>query len=630
MTTEYQFEHLSSPSTEVLEIAPIDKRIGKREDSPIFASLKEMADDPLALRESSVILSLLLDKRNGSERTKTPVHLQGIRQVELPTSQSGIEDGTSHFIEIKLSLPNGVQITKELLGQLTEFYAREVFKEEKGAHDNKVRGANEFPKYCYTKVWDYHPLDKRANRIIAQMKDVLVDIDGTTEKQIDGKAKFSDPAKANRRIDPNTGSVIFIGREGDLKLDRLTRMIFNDTVVYTDDVSAVPGILLFEPHTEVLNSAPKGGNFEHLPINYEGSGPIQKVILRIYPGYRVPDVREIDSYFITLLLADILAGRVKYSPNENDVGSVGIHYKREVCAIMAALNHTRFKDISLESLPGMEPVAEAIQEHLLDPLKDGRLKDAQDIMIVGAPGTGKTALTTAFSRIDTGVALVSINSLQFLHQGSLYLDELAQFHDRYGIYSVLVLQDAEALFTDRLQLGSDGEGAPIDPAKRQIVLEVLNGERESKVKFLLTINKPGYIDEALRRRFLVLYAPLPDGNDSEIYQKMAEASMNRAFSDDNLRGIIGKLIPVVARESKGYPQAFVAKLSEMLISPLSKLNGNLHNERKLKEVVGLCSRRLKDGYPIKEIRELDTSAQKVAAQTRLDARNMFQRRKNHV
>src|SRR3990170_365563 len=152
MTAENQFEHLSSPSTEVLEIAPIERRIGKREDSPIFASLNGIVEDPLFLQESSAILSLLLDTRNGSERTKTPVHLQGIRKVELPNDQYG-GDGYKGFTEIELSLPQGLKIDRELLTQLTEFYAREVFKEEKGTQDDKVRDDKEFPKYCQTRVW---------------------------------------------------------------------------------------------------------------------------------------------------------------------------------------------------------------------------------------------------------------------------------------------------------------------------------------------------------------------------------------------------------------------------------------------------------------------------------------------
>jgi len=145
-------------------------------------------------------------------------------------------------------------------------------------------------------------------------------------------------------------------------------------------------------------------------------------------------------------------------------------------------------------------------------------------------------------------------------------------------------------------------------------LDVLNGERRTKAKFVLTINKPGCIDEALRRRFLTTYIGLPDKEDSVLYGKIASASLFRlmpAEKDSELREMLS---PILASESLGYPPAFVAKVAEMIISPLNKLNGQSKDTKELTKVVNMCAERLKAGYPIKEIRELDVVAQKIGDQ----------------
>jgi hypothetical protein len=613
-----RFEHLTEPSVRELCVGIVEKRIGRPTHSPIFAEMKDMVSDPLALKEAREILSTLLNLRNQSELTKTPVFLEAMRVVTLPDSQID-NTSTETFLEIEFTIPEGVRINQDLLRQLTEFYAREVWREERGTFDESPREKDELPKYTFGRFWDYDPLDKLSNKLIARMREEIIDMDGTKGEIVEegGFIDFLEPARKKRRKDPSTGTVVFTGKKDVLELSYDFKRALGKTHLYTDDVSASMGILLFDSRPTKIDDKFIEEFFRQLPFELEGCGVSEKAILRLRPGNYRLDIREIDLYFITTLLADILAGRVEYKVNGDDIGSVGHHYRKEVNAIMAVLNSSRYRNLSFETLPGVETLVNIIHEQLIEPLAQGKLDEAQDIMLVGAPGTGKTAITTAFSRIDNGVALVSVNAKKFLSGGKRILNELASFHDRYGIHSVVILQDAEALFTNALFMGSEGAGAPVDPEKRQFVLELLNGERPTRVKFLLTVNKPGYIDEALRRRFLLLYAGLPGEDDRKLYTRMADASLARLLSDGDSDRLRSELAPIIAEESLGYPQAFVAKLSEMVLPHLRKLKGNPKKDGKLKKIVKTNSQRLKDGYPIKEIKELDQLARKVAAQTRI-------------
>ena len=456
----------------------------------------------------------------------------------------------------------------------------------------------ELPGFAYIRAWDYDQLDKRVLRVVQVKKDGLVN----------EKYKVIENRRLQRRKNPETKNVVFVGKSHNLTAPREIRQVLN--VTYTDDVSGTSGILLHTDRPTSGLSKYINKPFSRLPIEIKGADETKKVIMRFNIKYRT-NTTEIDLYFLGVLLSDILSGRVKYAPKKEEIGSVGTNYKNEVSAVMAVLNMGRYKDMSLDSLPGMGEIAETVKTHLLEPLGEGRIEDAQDIMIVGTPGTGKTALTTAFSRIDNGCALVSIPAKVFLETGKQIIETVANFYDRYGIYTALVLQDAESLFTNTLVVGSEGSGAPVDPNKRQFVLELLGGERKAQAKFLLTINKPGYIDEALRRRFLSIYFGLPKNED---HQKITEACLDRSFSGEYFNAFRNLALPLITSESYGYPPAFTAKLCEMLVSPVSKLNGHSNDAEVIQILINSCSIKLKHGYPIKEIRDLDQVARRMTLQ----------------
>ncbi|KKR69868.1 MAG: hypothetical protein UU12_C0035G0006 [Candidatus Woesebacteria bacterium GW2011_GWA2_40_7b] len=521
-------KHLGSPKTEVLSVVQKDK-LGIFTGSPMFSDLTEITRSASQIEETRSLLKYLVEMRNADPKTKREVNLEGYRSVVLYDNESDPDD-TGRYLEVEFSIPRGLQINKDLLNDLNEYYAREASNEESGTSEKVAKEEGELPGFAYIRAWDYDQLDKRVLRVVQVKKDGLVN----------EKYKVIENRRLQRRKNPET----------------------------------------------------------------------KKVIMRFNIKYRT-NTTEIDLYFLGVLLSDILSGRVKYAPKKEEIGSVGTNYKNEVSAVMAVLNMGRYKDMSLDSLPGMGEIAETVKTHLLEPLGEGRIEDAQDIMIVGTPGTGKTALTTAFSRIDNGCALVSIPAKVFLETGKQIIETVANFYDRYGIYTALVLQDAESLFTNTLVVGSEGSGAPVDPNKRQFVLELLGGERKAQAKFLLTINKPGYIDEALRRRFLSIYFGLPKNED---HQKITEACLDRSFSGEYFNAFRNLALPLITSESYGYPPAFTAKLCEMLVSPVSKLNGHSNDAEVIQILINSCSIKLKHGYPIKEIRDLDQVARRMTLQ----------------
>lgn len=610
---DQRFEHLVEPAHEILAINPAEKNIGRQLKPPIFVNFSEVVNDPLELREAGRIMTDVVNIRNLSETTKQEVILTDVKKVSLPTSQLGSES-SDDFVEIVFDIPKGVE-TRTIREALLDLYAREIFNEDAGSYDPSPKEKEDLLGHLIARLWNYDPLDKRKNQVVKKKERTTYDMDGNDEKEI-VSLRLIEPAKESKRKDQSTGTVLFIGNKTDFETEPSIIRNVDKKFRYTDDVSATQGILLYEKRPTNVD-AKLIKQFGRLPLDINGSGIANKAVLRL----RLKEVHlryhfnEIDMYFAALEMSDILSGRVNYGVKNGDIGSVGINYKKEVSAITAALNASRYKNLTLETLPGSEEMAQVITEDLIEPLASDQINQAQDIMIVGPPGTGKTAITTALSRIDNGVSFVSISSKQFLKNGTGIIEELVTHHDRYGIHSILVIQDAEAMFTDTLNKGSDGNDAAIDPEKRAIVLELLNGERPTKVKFLLTINKPGCIDEALKRRFLLIYAGLPNPDNSDLYIKMAEGNLSRFLPEDVFFQVAPTLAPMIAEESKGYPPAFIEKLTQMILKPLQRLalSGEI-TEENARGIIKKKSIRLKKGYPIAEIREQDEMAKKVAAQ----------------
>ena len=154
-------EGLKKPSADVLLTRPEEERLGRLTKSPIFASMKDVALDPLAMREAKELLTEILIDRNENPTTKSDVFLSEFRKVDLYDSEND-PSGKGRYLEMEFSIPKGLKISEKLVKELNELHAREIWKEEKGTYDELHKDENEYPKYCFARVWDYDSLDKRT------------------------------------------------------------------------------------------------------------------------------------------------------------------------------------------------------------------------------------------------------------------------------------------------------------------------------------------------------------------------------------------------------------------------------------------------------------------------------------
>ena len=139
--------------------------------------------------------------RNESPATKRGVFLSGFRKIALYDSESNPTE-KSQYLEMEFSIPEGLVISEKFLKEINELHAREIWKEEKGTHDELRKDEDEYPKYCFVRGWDDDSLDKRTLGI-KHMKD----------KDKNKYGILLEPDKKKRRKDPDTGTIIYFGRE---------------------------------------------------------------------------------------------------------------------------------------------------------------------------------------------------------------------------------------------------------------------------------------------------------------------------------------------------------------------------------------------------------------------------------
>ena len=250
-----------------------------------------------------------------------------------------------------------------------------------------------------------------------------------------------------------------------------------------------------------------------------------------------------------------------------------------------------------------------MRQYLIEPMARGDYRKAQNIILSGAPGTGKTFLTTAFSQENNGVAMVSLSTKAFIENMSDIVSYFKDFYDNYGILSVLAIEDAEYLFTEALPTETvDYDGVVVSASKRELFLNMLSGRTEVPLKLVLTMNKPGVIDEAMRRRFLLIHVPLPSESDTGLYDRIARVDLNNLLGEPGIGSKTEELVQTLVEYSRGYPPAFVFGLTQMVVTRME------NNDQFSPGLVAECAVDLKNGFPIGEIKKADAYSASIANQ----------------
>lgn len=145
---------------------------------------------------------------------------------------------------------------------------------------------------------------------------------------------------------------------------------------------------------------------------------------------------------------------------------------------------------------------------LHDLIKGGKDRTYANLLLYGKPGTGKTLFArTLAEKTDMNFLPVTAASLlQAGVEGIKYFDELINMANNSPYGTIIFIDEADALFTNRTIINPDSEHYKI----LSHILSVIDG-RSNKFMIIAATNHADLLDHAMERRFQDrVLMPLPD------------------------------------------------------------------------------------------------------------------------
>lgn len=176
--------------------------------------------------------------------------------------------------------------------------------------------------------------------------------------------------------------------------------------------------------------------------------------------------------------------------------------------------------ISYEDIGGLELQIKEIKEVVEMPLKNPQLfekvgvEPPKGILLVGAPGTGKTLLAKAVANSTNATFIRMVGSelvQKYIGEGARLVRELFKLAKEKSP-SIIFLDEIDAIGSKRVDTGTSGD-REVQRTLMQLLAEIDGFNPLGNVKLIGATNRPDILDEALLRpgrfdRFIEL--PLPD------------------------------------------------------------------------------------------------------------------------
>ncbi|KAJ5077371.1 putative aaa atpase [Anaeramoeba ignava] len=180
--------------------------------------------------------------------------------------------------------------------------------------------------------------------------------------------------------------------------------------------------------------------------------------------------------------------------------------------------------VSFKDVAGLENEISALQEIVILPLKRPDLfqrgnlaKPLQGVLLVGAPGTGKTLVAKALATESQAHFInVSINNISSKHFGEAEKNVRALFTLAYKLSpSVIFIDDVDCFLNQRSSDHQESEGYKI----KNSFLEFWDGMKSSEYERVIVVaatNRPQDLDDAILRRFSrQIFLDIPNKNERE-------------------------------------------------------------------------------------------------------------------
>jgi len=554
--------------------------------SPLLREMQSVFYGEQSCADFSELINEILALRNESsqDRGALSVILSRVQEVVkyVPT-----DDGVSarDFIELEFQLEQSLTFDDSLITEICSFL------------DHELTGSNQvgFGRFFDTSVYN-ESLSSQHARLMAEMQNENEDIYGRELQQ-----RVREELKkqtAQERANPDTKTIIWIGTEQSVMRRRNNRGFLTEPPIPNDDVSAVPGIHISCSRPEQIQEADIHSGILSVETGNQQDRASERVILRLSTHEQI---KEITLYYIAILFADILSRRVHYPTKTPTNFIAGPYYKQEISAIYARLMQDRTRAYSLDQLPGSEQAALTIDDQQLLPLRQQRHADSRHICLAGPPGTGKTAITTALMRENTGVLSVDIPASSFISNMKRYTDDLEEFSRQFCMGVVINLQDGEVLFTDNVSEQDGQIFAQISASERAEVLNYLQGAQDTLVKLLLTVNRPDLAYIAFRRRFLMIPLLLPE--KKEEIERVICTIICQVFPDEKQQAyILSTLKDKLIDQCLGCPPDYVVHLAVSIKNLLIAEKNNSWDPDVLLELFEEAVR-LNGAYPLTDIQK---------------------------
>lgn len=170
------------------------------------------------------------------------------------------------------------------------------------------------------------------------------------------------------------------------------------------------------------------------------------------------------------------------------------------------LNKVPDLDVSLKDIRGMEEaIAEAYEvvqmlKHA-DKIQKSGLKAPKGILLVGAPGTGKTMMAKAIAH-EAGVAFYSISGTEFVQVwvglGAQRVRAIYEQARRSGKPAIVFIDELDAVGSSRVRDTGGGGQNEVNRTLNQLLVE-MDGFGRHKVLTIGATNNPFMLDDALLR-----------------------------------------------------------------------------------------------------------------------------------